>query len=161
MRKYRKKISYCCREIAFCLVGYFLSHLVGMSYLANSARSVVHFVCSSGFYFFAMILSLNVGTLCYLWLTLTHVSVDAAVLWRMTVRGTPNYVIYFDNFLGTGSTGTVYFARHKVLSSCRLSYSQFNNCRSKIIIIIVEIIIIIIVNVVVKIAKAKSMKLNS
>jgi len=32
----------------------------------------------------------------------------------MSVKGTPNYVIYTDRVQGSGSTGTVYFARHKV-----------------------------------------------
>jgi len=36
----------------------------------------------------------------------------------MSVKGTQNYVIYSDRSLGSGSTGTVYFARHKV--TCRI-----------------------------------------
>jgi len=36
----------------------------------------------------------------------------------MSVKGTQNYVIYSDRILGSGSTGSVYFARHKV--TCRI-----------------------------------------
>lgn len=32
----------------------------------------------------------------------------------MSIRGTKNYVFYMDQVLGAGSTGTVYFGRHKV-----------------------------------------------
>lgn len=32
----------------------------------------------------------------------------------MAVHGTENYVYYTDKVLGAGSTGTVYFGRHKV-----------------------------------------------
>jgi len=49
----------------------------------------------------------------------------------MTVRGTPNYVIYTNKILGSGSTGTVYFARHKVISVIFLLHRKMSKIRNE------------------------------
>lgn len=42
----------------------------------------------------------------------------------MAIRGTEHYVFYTDQLLGAGSTGSVYFGRHKVGIECR----DYFNC---------------------------------